>query len=161
MMLRSRTLLLLCSVSADAIPDDEAASTLHVHLPVRLSAHDLGKDSSQQRAHIPRANPDLDSVSSLAVAAWIKPENDCRACWYHPDATALPSYNARFQWSLTYASEKGRTDLLWTFDAWCRVKKVIVPTAKDPAHFALGRYPSHGHDSRLRFTHRMPLQVLL
>ena len=95
MMLRSRTLLLLCPVSADAIPYDEAASTVHVHLPVRLSARGLGKRSSQQRAHIPRANLDLDSVSSLAVAAWIKP--DCRACWCGHSYIGQTQRNLKFR----------------------------------------------------------------
>jgi len=72
MMLRNRKPFLLCPVSADAISDDEAASTLHIHLLVPPAEHDLGKDSSQQRAHISRATPDLDSVSSLAVATWDK-----------------------------------------------------------------------------------------
>jgi len=77
---------------------DEAASTLQIHLPVRPSEQDLGKYSSPQRAHISRINPDLGSVSPLAVATWIKPESECRAGWSYPDAMALPPFNARFQW---------------------------------------------------------------
>jgi len=98
-MLRNRKLLSPCPVSADAIPGDEAATTSQIHLPARPSEHDLGKYSSPQRARISRANPDLGSVLPVAVATWIKPESDCRAGRYYPDAMALLPYNARFQWS--------------------------------------------------------------